>query len=91
MAWSPLLVPRVVWGSLTPPRVISLLAAVTYVCLGAAGGAVLLHPGGPVPLDLALGAGCMIVGAVAAAPAAWRGWWGVEAPAAGLVVLGMGT
>lgn len=81
---------RSVWGSLTPPRVISLLAAATYVCLGAAGAAVLARPG-PTPVDVGIGAVLMILGALAAAPAAWRGWWGVEAPAAALTVLGMGA
>ncbi|CED90249.1 hypothetical protein [Actinomyces succiniciruminis] len=90
MRAGPLAVSRSVWGSLTPPRVISLLAAATYVCLGAAGAAVLARPG-PTPADVAIGAVLMIVGALAAAPAAWRGWWGVEAPAAALTVLGMGA
>ncbi|WP_136191971.1 hypothetical protein [Actinomyces procaprae] len=84
------LTPRTIWGSLTPPRLISLLAAVTYLCLGAAGVAVVARPG-PVPLDLGLGAACMVVGALVAVPSAWRGWWGVEAPAAMLVILGLGA
>lgn len=88
--WSPLSVPRAVWGSLTPPRVISLLAAVAYACLGAAGISVLLRPG-PARLDVLLGAACMILGAACASASAWRGWWGVEAPAAGLSLVGMGS
>lgn len=79
---------KAVWGSLTPPRVVSLLAAATYVVMIGCAAGVLSGPGTTPPSTL-LATVLMIVGAAVAAPSAWRGWWGVEAPACGLVLLGI--
>lgn len=78
------------WGSLTPPRIVSLLAALTYAVLTSCGIAVLVAQD-PIARDVTAGAVALIMGAVLAAPAAWRGWWGVEAPAAALALLGLAT
>ena len=77
---------RIAWGSLTPPRLVSLMAASTYSVLGVLAATQLA---GPSPVDITVGAAVMLAGAMAAAPAAWRGWWGVEVPAAGLVMIGL--
>ena len=66
----------------------SLLAAATYVSLIGCAAGVLSGPGTTPPSTL-LATVLMIVGAAVAAPSAWRGWWGVEAPACGLVLLGI--
>ena len=77
---------RIAWGSLTPPRLVSLMAASTYSVLGVLAAT---QRAGPSPVDSTVGAAVMLAGAMAAAPAAWRGWWGVEVPAAGLVMIGL--
>ena len=74
----------IAWGSLTPPRLVSLMAASTYSVLGVLAATQLA---GPSPVDITVGAAVMLAGAMAAAPAA--GWWGVEVPAAGLVMIGL--
>lgn len=76
----------IAWGSLTPPRLVSLMAASTYSVLGVLAVTQLTGAG---PVDITAGAAVMLIGALAAAPAAWRGWWGVEVPAAGLVMIGL--
>ena len=73
----------IAWGSLTPPRLVSLMAASTYSVLGVLAATQLA---GPSPVDITVGAAVMLAGAMAAAPAAWRG---VEVPAAGLVMIGL--
>lgn len=77
---------KTAWGSLTPPRLVSLMAASTYSVLGVLA---VTQLAGPSPVDITVGAAVMLAGAMAAAPAAWRGWWGVEVPAAGLVMIGL--
>lgn len=80
--------PSWVWATLTPPRVVSLLAVGTYAVLAACGVSILQSPD-PMTRDLMAGAAALVLGAVCAAPAAWRGWWGVEAPAAAIALLGL--
>lgn len=63
------------------------MAASTYMLLGVLGVVQVAAPGAPA--DVAVGAVVMLVGSLVAAPAAWRGWWGVEVPAAGLVMIGV--
>lgn len=62
----------IAWGSLTPPRLVSLMAASTYCVLAVLA---VTQLAGPTPVDITVGAVIMLSGAVAAAPAAWRGWW----------------
>ena len=63
------------------------MAASTYMLLGVLGVVQVAAPGAPA--DVAVGAVVMLMGSLVAAPAAWRGWWGVEVPAAGLVMIGV--
>ena len=54
----------IAWGSLTPPRLVSLMAASTYSVLGVLAATQLA---GPSPVDITVGAAVMLAGAMAAA------------------------
>lgn len=80
--------PRRVWLSIHEPRVVSALMIGVYLLLVAAMG-LILTSGAPTPWDVTMGCVLTIIGGTLGAPAAWRGWWGIEAPAAGLCALGL--
>ena len=79
---------RRLWSTLHEPRVISAMMAATYVLLAVA---VALILGAPrvQPWDVTVGCLMTLSGCAIGAPAAWRGWWGVEGPSAALVALGL--
>lgn len=79
---------RRLWGTLHEPRAISAMMAATYVLIAIA---VALILGAPriQPWDVTVGCLITICGCAIGAPAAWRGWWGVEGPSAALVALGL--
>ena len=79
---------RRVWLSLHEPRVVTSLMVGVYLVLVAAMG-LILSSGVSTPWDVAMGCCLVIAGGALGAPAAWRGWWGIEAPAAGLCTLGL--
>ncbi|SPT53092.1 Uncharacterised protein [Actinomyces bovis] len=80
---------RWAWGTLVPPRILSLLAASAYACLAIGMTAAIIAPTVVSEPSSKIGAGVATFGALAAAPSAWRGWWGVEAPAAAIVTVGL--
>ena len=79
---------RRLWSTLHEPRAISAMMAATYVLLAVA---VALILGAPriQPWDVTVACLTTISGCAIGAPAAWRGWWGVEGPSAALVALGL--
>lgn len=79
---------RRLWSTLHEPRAISAMMAATYVLLAVA---VALILGAPriQPWDVTVGCLTTLSGCAIGAPAAWRGWWGVEGPSAALVALGL--
>ena len=79
---------RRLWSTLHEPRAISAMMAATYVLLAVA---VALILGAPKvqPWDVTVGCLMTLSGCAIGAPAAWRGWWGVEGPSAALVALGL--
>ena len=79
---------RRIWSTLHEPRVISAMMATTYVLIAMA---VALILGAPTaqPWDVTVGCLTTLSGCAIGAPAAWRGWWGVEGPSAALVALGL--
>ena len=79
---------RRLWGTLHEPRAISAMMVATYVLIAVA---VALILGAPriQPWDVTVGCLTTISGCAIGAPAAWRGWWGVEGPSAALVALGL--
>lgn len=79
---------RRLWSTLHEPRAISAMMAATYVLLAVS---VALILGAPriQPWDVTVGCLTTICGCAIGAPAAWRGWWGVEGPSAALVALGL--
>ena len=80
--------PSRLWRTLREPRTISLLMVATYLVLLVMVWLVAVSPG-MLPVDAAVGLAALTIGCALGAPSAWRGWWGVEAPAAGLVLLGL--
>lgn len=76
-----------VWGTLHEPRVVTAAQVTAYALLAATGALVLTAA--HLDADVALGAVLMILGGAVGIPSAWRGWWGVEAPAAALTALGL--
>ena len=80
--------PSRLWRTLREPRTISLLMVATYLVLLVLVWRVATTPG-VVAVDVLVGLTALTIGCALGAPAAWRGWWGVEAPAAGLVLLGL--
>lgn len=79
---------RRLWSTLHEPRAISAMMAATYVVIAVA---VALILGAPriQPWDVTTGCLMTLSGCAIGAPAAWRGWWGVEGPSAALVALGL--
>ena len=79
---------RRIWSTLHEPRAISAMMAATYTLIAVA---VALILGAPrvQPWDVTVGCLTTICGCSIGAPAAWRGWWGVEGPSAALVALGL--
>ena len=79
---------RRLWSTLHEPRAISAMMAATYVLIAVA---VALILGAPriQPWDVTVGCLLTLSGCAIGAPAAWRGWWGVEGPSAALVALGL--
>ncbi|VEG28061.1 hypothetical protein [Actinomyces howellii] len=80
--------PARVWATIREPRTISLLMVGVYLTLLGMVWRVATAPV-PMPPDVAAGLVALTLGCLAGAPSAWRGWWGVEAPAAGMVMLGL--
>ena len=86
--------PTRAWRTITPPRMVTVLAVTTYAALIACAAQVLTarpHAGDGLPADIVAGAVIMIIGGALAAPSAWRGWWAVEGPASAAVLLGLVT
>ena len=79
---------RRIWGTLHEPRIVTALMVATYGVVAAAMALILASPRFH-PWDVALGCVVTIIGCLLGAPAAWRGWWGVEGPAAALTALGL--
>lgn len=79
---------RRLWSTLHEPRAISAMMAATYTLIAVA---VALILGAPriQPWDVTVACLTTISGCAIGAPAAWRGWWGVEGPSAALVALGL--
>ena len=82
--------PSRLWRTLREPRTISLLMVATYLVLLVLVWRVATTPG-VVAVDVLVGLTALTTGCALGVPAAWRGWWGVEAPAAGLVLLGLAS
>lgn len=76
------------WRTILPPRVVTIMAVGTYLALVIC--ATQLLTANP-HADVVAGSVIMIIGCALAAPAAWRGWWAVEGPAAAAVLLGLVT
>ena len=79
---------RRIWGTLHEPRVVTALMVATYTVVAATMVLILADPR-PQPWDVTLGCVITILGSALGAPSAWRGWWGVEGPAAALTALGL--
>jgi hypothetical protein len=79
---------RRIWGTLHEPRIVTALMVATYGVVAAAMALILTSPR-VQPWDVTLGCAVTIIGCLLGAPAAWRGWWGVEGPAAALAALGL--
>lgn len=77
---------RRAWRSISPPRLITITILAAYcLCLWGGWRDVARH----VPPLATIGGAVTVLGCLCAIPAAWRGRWAVEAPAVGLIALGM--
>ncbi|WP_136314303.1 hypothetical protein [Actinomyces procaprae] len=78
-----------IWASISPPRRITLTMLAAYLLCGVQAARDLLHGALLPPPATLIGAVCVAAGAILAIPTAWRGMWMVEAPAAGLITVGL--
>ena len=81
---------RRLWGTLNEPPIVTALQVVVYA-LCVVGGVMAGTRPSPLAAANALASGLLIVGGAVALPAAWRGAWWIEAPAAGLTTAGFGV
>ena len=78
-----------IWRSLEEPPLVTAGMVLEYGVLAIMGATILLSPGA-LFVDTAAACILIIIGGVAASAFAWRGaWWG-EAPAVGVIALGVG-
>lgn len=78
----------VVWGSLSEPKLVTVVMVVTYLFVGVSGLTFICDRTPDTPA-VAAGAVLMMLGGVLGTPSAWRGAWWLEGPAAVLSVAGM--
>lgn len=76
-----------IWATLAEPRTVTATMIFVYTMIASFSVLSLLH--GTLTQGIVIGCVVMLAGGVLGIPAAWRGVWAVEGPAAALCVLGL--